>query len=197
VKRLASAAAVVALLAGGAFVVGTAPDQDEVVEPFAIAGTVGEPVLSSEYAITITDVRLATTITADYSLTPLEARTDGVWVVVDAEVLPISNGFSFSNIELRIGEYSYRVSDLVPSSSLTSYLYGPGVPVRGSFAFEVPHSAIELAATTGATVAFSQRVAPILESEPLISVDLTAAPSVAEIALEEAGTVNPAGAEAE
>ena len=193
-NRLVTVATIVGLLAAGAFIVGTAPDQDEVVEPFAIPGEFGEPVVSPSYEITVTDVRLTTTITADYSLTPLDARTTGTWVVVDAEVLPIANGFSFSNAELRIGEYSYRVSDLVPSSSLTSYLYRPGVPVHGSFAFEVPESAIELAETAGATVVFSDRVAPILESEPIIPLDLTAAPFIAEIELEEAGTVDPASA---
>ena len=194
-NRLATVATIVGLLAAGAFIVGTAPDEDEVVEPFAIAGEFGEPVVSPNYEITITDVRLATTITADYALTPLEARTSGTWVVVDAEVLPIANGFTFSYAELRIGEYSYRVSDLVPSSSLTSYLYQPGVPVRGSFAFEVPASALELARNAGASVVFSERVAPILESEPVIPLDLGGATIVAEIALDEAATLDPASTE--
>ena len=173
-RLVVSGAAIVALLVGGAAIVGTAPDNDGVLAPFTADAGVGEPVSSRTLEVSVDAVRLARTVSATYSLTPVTVTSEGFWVIVDTTVTPIDPQSTLAYAEIRIGDYRFSVSDLPPAPTLTGYSFGSDVPVRGSLVFELPASAFELDGATDATIAFPARQTPVLDTVPTVHVDLAA-----------------------
>ena len=185
-RRVGTTAAVIALLAVGATIVGTAPTDDEVIAPFENVGTVGETVEGRETRVLVTGIRTTTSLTASYAFTALDAPTEGTWVIVDTVITPRVNSVGLSNSELRIGEYLFRATDIQPSPSLLLFPFGPDLPVTGSVIFEIPDFALESADARNATVVYQSRTVSTLDDVPTVRLDLTTAESFDTVELEAA-----------
>ena len=74
--------------------------------------------------------------------------------------------------ELRIDGIAYRTRSL-PYPGIDFIDYGPGVPVKGSLAFELPASALEGRRLDDARVYFQASVSVQLDDIPEVIVDLT------------------------
>jgi hypothetical protein len=108
------------------------PDMMDVEGPFDIDGTVGEQVSDRALSVTVTGVRLGSQLRAP-SRPPVKAT--GEWLVVDAE-LSGANDPVLPLVELRIGPNTYVRTDRFRPTQLGTEL-APGIPQRGSWAFDV------------------------------------------------------------
>ena len=182
-RRLGTTVSVIALLAAGAVIVGTAPTDDEVTAPFEVTGSIGDTVVGREATVLVTGIRATKHLTADYAFTPLDATTTGTWIVVDTVLTPESGNVGLNNSALRVGDYTFRASEVQPSPSLQLFLFGPDLPVTGSLIFEVPDFALELPAASDASVIFQSRIESTLDGVPVVRFDLADAESVETIDL--------------
>jgi hypothetical protein len=134
--------AAVALLVVGAVAVLTAPTDEGVHGPIAVRGSVGHAVTGRLATITVDRVRVAHRIRlpdgARFDQPAPVLGTNGIWIVVDAEVTVHVAARSYSAVELRYGAEHFRVAPALPGESLIDTPYRPGVPLSGSFVFEVP-----------------------------------------------------------
>ena len=195
--RLAlTASAIAALLVGGAAVVGTAPDNDGVLAPFASTVSIGQPVSAREFDAVVHGVTLAKTVSAEYSLTSSVVTSPGYWVIVDLTMTAHAPAATLSFAQLRIGDYSYSVSDFAPAPSMIGYSFGSEVPVRGPLVFELPASAFERADSADATLVLPARQSPVLDTVPTVAVDLArlVASAADSVALDSASTPDAGGA---
>lgn len=181
--------AIGALLVGSALAVATAPDNDGVIAPFPVHGSIGEPVSSRTLIVTVNGVQLADSLVVKYRDIPT-ITTDGVWLVVDATTEARLTTEGLSNIELRVGDIRYRVADVLPPSTPLQLNYGAGVPQRGFFVFELPLSALDAPAAARASLEFLPRLDSSLDSVPVIGVDLTGLEVERSIRIEEVAVVD-------
>jgi hypothetical protein len=137
------AAGVVLLLVGAAAVL-TAPTDEGVHGPIPVRGAVGSPVQGRMATLTVTGVRLAKTVRipdgARFGESVPVVGTNGLWVVIDADVTMTSKRRVWTDVELRSGGITWRVESMLPGTSLVDTPYRPGVASHGSFVFEVPRS---------------------------------------------------------
>jgi len=191
--RWAGGLAVGALLAASALAVATAPDNDGVIAPFPVYGSMGEPVGSRTLTATVNSVQLTDSLIVKYRDDFPTIETDGVWVVVDATTAARLTTEGLSNLELHIGDVRYRVSDVLPPSTPLLLSYGAGVPQRGSFVFELPLAALDAPAAARASVVFLPRLDSSLDSVPVIGIDLTGLTVAPGIRIEEVAVVDNEG----
>lgn len=171
-RRAFSIAGAAALLAVAAFAVATAPDDDGITATFPVHGTIGETVTSRELSVKVNSVELATRLDVVYH-DASNTTTDGVWVVVDTTITSRLGDLLMSYVELQVGDVTYRVSDILSAPSIINLPYGAGIPVHGTLVFEVPKSAITASRADHATIAFNYRIDPLLDTIPVVTVDLT------------------------
>lgn len=159
-----------ALVVVASIAVATAPQSGTIADPFVRTGVQGEVVHARVLDIEVTGVRAAQELDLVYDDTRL--GTDGVWVVADSIVTSNVDLVQLQLAELRIDGIAYRVREL-PYPDMTFTSYGPGVPVRGSFAFEVPASALEGDGLDDARIYFQETSSVQLDDVPEVIVDLT------------------------
>ena len=196
-RLTASGAIIAALLVGGAAIVGTAPANDGVLAPFAATAVIGEPVSAREFDAVVHGVSLTKTVNAEYSLTSSTVTSPGYWVVVDLTMTAHAEAATLSFAQLRVGDYSYSVSDFAPAPSLVGYSFGSDVPVRGPLVFELPASAFESPDAADATLVLPARQSPVLDTVPTIELDLASlVDGAAEtVTIDSASTPDAGGAE--
>lgn len=166
-----------ALLGVAGFAVATAPDSKRVTAPFEIHAAVGETVEAREFSVRVDGVRVAETLAASYAFDEPNMTTDGGWVVVDTTIVVRSGYITLSSARLRIGDYVFAGSDILPTPRLIDfYQSSPGLPVTGSLVFEVPTFALELPEAQNAVVEFSTQVTPSLDTVAMIRVDVSGRP---------------------
>jgi hypothetical protein len=150
--------------------VATAPQEGTIADPFIRTGSEGEVVHARKLDVEVTDVRLAEQLDLVYDETQLD--TGGVWVVVDLTVTSNIATIQLSYTELRLNGIAYRTRSL-PNPGMDFISYGPGVPVSGSLAFELPTSALEAGNLDDARISFQSSISVQLDDVPEVIVDLT------------------------
>lgn len=126
------------LLIAAAWVVAfVTPTDRGTTEPFPIAATIGEEVVARDFVLTVQEVRAAESIS-----TPDGWSADGTWVLVDlaAEAARVQNGTRLSGATLTLGDRTYRASERM--TSMFGHPLVPGIPYRGTLAFELPQDAL-------------------------------------------------------
>lgn len=134
------------------FVALATPGEQQTQAPFEVPATIGETATGRNLAVTITDLRRASEVSADGWM------AEGNWVVVDLEVesLLTEDATSLANTALEIGGTRFTASER--PASLKSTPLAVGVPREGSLAFELPEglqsgaARIELALKTDASL---------------------------------------------
>ena len=150
--------------------VATAPQDGTIADPFVRTGSEGEVLHTRKLDVEVTDVRLAEQLNLVYDETRLD--TDGVWVVVDLTVTSNIATIQLAYTELHLNGIAYRTRTL-PNPGMDFISYGPGVPVSGSLAFELPASALEAGNLDDARVYFQASISVQLDDVPEVIVDLT------------------------
>lgn len=171
---LAAVAAVLAL-AGTVAAVATAPDTDAITAVFPVRGGLGDSMTARQLSATVTAVRVVKSLKIGYSSAAGSTATDGVWVVVDADVTPRLGTLVLGNSTVTIDGIAYRASDILPAPSLASLPYGAGVPMHGTLVFELPASALKSPGAKHAEIAFVPSIDSRLDSVPTATVDLSGA----------------------
>jgi hypothetical protein len=184
-RTVASGIAAALALGVAALAVATAPGGDSIADPFPVRGALGEAVEGREFTIDVHSVRLAEAIGFSYRADAESIRSDGAWVVVELTVTPTLGTPTFSYVQLDIGGRLYRTNDVLPAPSLSRLPFGAGIPSHGTIVFEVPRSAIESSAASGAVIRFQHRIDPQLDSVPMVEVDLSTVDVEREILIEE------------
>lgn len=137
--RLLSWSAALALLVAAWLVAWITPDGTRgYQEPFAVAATVGEPVVARNLAMTIDDLVLADGVSSGrWSAT-------GTWLVVTADAWVVRNETEAQVREafLVVGDRTFRASERPGNVSSKASLFRVGLnidlPLRGAIAFELP-----------------------------------------------------------
>lgn len=164
---------VVAALGATVFAVGTAPDDQGIVAVFPVRGEIGDVLEARELVVEATGIHLAERLEVGYGDAG-DTTTDGVWVVLDVTATPRLSTMPLTYSTIAIDGIQYRVSDLLPYPSLTFLDYGPGIPQHGSLVFELPRSALDSPGAARAEISLSYAFDPVLDSLPVVVVDLTA-----------------------
>jgi hypothetical protein len=125
------------------------PVPTQVYAPFDVQADMGNPVSGRALAVTASRVRVgpkAKFVVDRYLSTTITAT--GVWVVVDAAVSATYASMTPS-AELLVGANSYQPSTRIEAATagLTAPVE-PGIPQRGSWAFDVATEFIEPSLTT-------------------------------------------------
>jgi len=176
-RRIQAGLACVAMLAIAAVAVGTAPTSEKLTEPFYVAGATNQAVETRTLSVEVQGARLARALdvtarqTLTFSLDVLE--TEQTWVIVDAVVEARRVNVSLDNTRLRIDGVEYRATDFLPSPSLVDSLGDPGIPLSGSFAFEVPTAVLELDGAAHAELILRSILSSQLDDIAVVSVDLS------------------------
>lgn len=160
-------------LAGTIFAVATAPDNARITAPFAVRGSIGDTLVARELAATVTGVRAARQLKVGYSSNAGSTATDGVWVIVDADVTPRLGTVVLEYSTLTIDGVDYQASDILPNPSLISLPYGSDITMHGSLVFEIPKAALASGAAARASVTFNHGFELALDSVPVVAVDLS------------------------
>ncbi|KDA06892.1 hypothetical protein DC31_07960 [Microbacterium sp. CH12i] len=127
----------VALLGAAWMVAFAAPKDDMTLTPFTVTTQMDEEVVARDFALTVHDIRAARTATA-----PNDWRAEGTWLLVDleAEATLTQEGTLLNGATLTIGERTIRASERMPS--MMEHRLVPGIPYRGTLAFELPDGAL-------------------------------------------------------
>lgn len=188
-RRWVAGLGIAALLVGSALAVATAPNDDGVIAPFPVHGAIGDPVSSRTLTVTVHGVRLADALVVKYRDIPT-IETNGVWVVVDATTMALLDTAGLGNIELRIGDTRYRVSDALPAPTPLQLNFGADVPQRGMLVFELPSEALDQPAAARAELYFLPRLDSSLDTVPVIGVDLSGLEVLPSIRIDEVAVVD-------
>lgn len=126
------------VLTVAAFVVHrTAPDRDDLVVPFPVAGEVGEWGEARTFAARVESVALAEEVTdGDWTGT-----TGGVWLVVTLSA-EVSGEPTQVSAALLLGDERYDASSRPGYTALDATRLAPGLAQRGSVLVEVPPEAL-------------------------------------------------------
>jgi hypothetical protein len=123
--------------------------------------------VSREFAVTVTDARLADRVQApDWTGT-----TDGVWLVVDIEFERTLTRGSITG-SFRIGETEYLASERPDLAAIDSASSLPGLAWAGSLLVELPLSALDDPAASAAVLRFSTQDDPRLDGVVDVTLDL-------------------------
>lgn len=131
-KRFVPWAIAIALLLAAWLVQLNAVDEYAYQQPFVTTVELGEQGTGRNIAVTVTEVKRATTISDDSGFT-----ATGTWVVVDlsAEAVHSQERATMRYATLEVGGFEYSASER-PTSFIDTALV-PGVPKSGSLTFEV------------------------------------------------------------
>lgn len=176
-RRIQAACVCVVLLGVAAFAIGTAPTSDDLTSPFYVSGPANEPVTSRALSVEVQGARLAKSLDVSgsnslrFSLDVLE--TEQTWIIIDALVETRVNNVSLSNTQLRIGDVEYRATDFLPAPTLVEFIGDPGIPVAGSFAFEVPTEILSVDDAAHAQLVMRSILSSQLDEIAVVDVDLS------------------------
>ncbi|QNO38594.1 hypothetical protein H4J02_06235 [Protaetiibacter sp. SSC-01] len=177
--RIVAALGLVAL----AFVVARTEPQEELsFAPFAVRVDEGELGEGRDLQAVVDEVLLADEV----ALGSWTGETAGVWLVVATRMATTENG-SLGYATLTVGERRWTASTRPGLPAMSSASLDPGLPMAGSFFFELPADIADDPGARHAVVRLAQdsdaRLRTVVETE----VDLTAIPheAFAEVATKE------------
>ena len=178
------------LVALAAVAVATAPDSEQISAPIEVTGVQGETIETRQLDVTITGLSTAAELGPTYAEIRGTTETSGVWLVVDATLLPKFGNESVAQTELHVGAVRYRASTVLPSPSLASGLFEPGLPIAGSLVFELPAAALTDAGANAARIVFRSGLTAVPDSMAVVVVDLTGLRSTGVASIEAATVVD-------
>lgn len=176
-RRIQAGLACVAMLGIAAFAIGTAPTSEQLTQPFYVSGASNEPVETRTLTVEVQGARLTRALdvterqTLTFSLDVLD--TEQTWVIVDAVVEARVANISLDNTRLRIGGVEYRAIDYLPPPALVGTVGDPGIPIAGSFAFEVPTAVLDLDVAADAELVLRSILSSQLDDIAVVAVDLS------------------------
>lgn len=162
------------------------PTEELQLSPYA--STIEEldtPYAARTFTVTVSGAQLADRIQIDGR----QARTPGVWLVVDAEFVRRLTGGSMTAV-LDVGGTTYGESARMDTDGLGALPSQPGLAMAGSIAFELPESALTAPGADAAVVRFATTAEPQLDSALDLVVDLTDLDRVADLSILPAGRVS-------
>jgi hypothetical protein len=169
----------VALVVGAFAVARTEPAEELVFAPFTVHVAPGERGESRGLRAALEGARLADVVTLDR----WTGTTTGVWLVVDARMEATENP-SLAYATLQVGERVWPTSLRPGIYAMQSASLDPGLPVEGSFVFELPAEVLEEAAASHATLRLSTDGDTRLITVVEVDLDLASLDRTPEIELE-------------
>ena len=176
VRDLGSWALAVLLLAAGGVVVATTLPSDAGEEPFAVHVALGERGVGRNIDVTVQDVRFVHALSeppSPYTALPTTPWTaTGNWLVVDLDAAAVRTQQAawLNGVLLETDGRTFQASERPESLYRTPLV--PGVPRRGSVAFELPDGL----RPGPATLAFSISADPRSDSQIRVAIDLADVP---------------------
>lgn len=134
-KLLAWSLTLVLLVGAWGLSKATLPDEST-TEAFPAVAAIGEPIITRNLEVTVTDVQVARRVTDPDGWT-----AEGTWLVVDLEAASVltQEGSSLGLTQLVIGDRTFTATDR--GTSFVDQRLVTGVPRSGSLAFELPADA--------------------------------------------------------
>jgi len=177
-RRTGGALALIVALGLSGLAVATAPDNDDTVGPVVSTAPSGETATTRQFSARVDEVSLAQEIDVSYgansfSFLTEQLPTEGVWVVVDVTITNTYGPILLHYSQLRIGGVEYRTTSLLPTPTVVSHRFGPGIPVRGPLVFEVPASVLESDAAAHAVLDIRATLTPQLDGVTVHDLDLS------------------------
>ncbi len=167
--RAVRASGALALLALAFLAARTEPSDDVTFAPFVVrveAGQLGE---GRGLQAAVDDAVLADEATLD----DWTGETSGVWLVVATRMASTENG-SLGYATLAVGERRWVASTRPGLAAMTSAYLEPGLPMAGSFLFELPGDIVDDPAARDAVVRLAGESDSRLRTVVEVGVDLTA-----------------------
>ncbi|MEZ2224615.1 hypothetical protein [Rhizobium sp. RCC_161_2] len=155
-----------------AFLQWTTPTYALLTGPLETRGDQSATVSSETFDVKVNEVLLAKTLALSHFGRPVERDTEGIWVVVSAEMqskwetMQISSA-SIKGASGRIYAQSTRASGTKPL--LTSKDLQPGLPAKGVLMFEMPEQEAH-----DMELILSRKLGPQLDSEIHVKLDANA-----------------------
>lgn len=137
-KRLLPWALTLALIACAWVVAFVTPADRMALDPFPLTTQIGEEVVGRDFALTVKDIRAAESVTTSEGW-----QATGTWLLIDldAEGTQKQEGTLLNGAALTIGDRTFRASERMPS--MFQHPLVPGIPYRGTVAFELPEDALQ------------------------------------------------------
>lgn len=156
----------------------TEPQEEFGFAPFAVHVDPGEVGEGRGLQGVVDDARVADVV----RLGSWTGTTTGIWLVVDTRMATTENP-SLAYATLRVGERSWSASNRPGLGGMHSASLEPGLPMAGSFVFELPAEVLDEAAARHAVVQLADdgdtRLITVIE----VGLDLTALAHEAELEL--------------
>lgn len=160
-----------------AFVVArTEPRENEGFGPFVVRVELGEVGEGRGVRGAVDAVRFADVVTLDSWV----GETRGVWLIVDARLGTTENP-SLGYATLQVGDRHWVSSNRPGRGSLDGAVFDPGLPMRGSFVFEVPADLADDPAARSARIQLADDLDTRLISVIEVELDLTELERTAEL----------------
>ncbi|OJX69121.1 MAG: hypothetical protein BGO94_11190 [Micrococcales bacterium 72-143] len=177
-RPLAIAAALV--LVGAAFAVArTEPQEDLVFAPFGVRVAEGERGEGRGLRAAVDGAALADVVVLDR----WTGTTTGVWLLVDARMESTENP-TLAYATVQVGERVWPTSLRPGIYAMQSASLDPGLPVAGTFVFELPEEVLDEAEARRATLRLSTKSDTRLITVVEVELDLTGLDRAAEVELE-------------
>lgn len=176
VTRPVAIVGALALVALAFLVARTEPQEELGFAPFAVQVPVGERGEGRGLQGAVDGALLADTV----QLGDWTGETTGLWLVVQTRMATTENT-SLGYATLQVGERSWAASNRPGSRGMQSVSLEPGLPMAGSFFFEVPADLLEDPAARSATVWLADDGDTRLITVVEVRLDLTALPHRTEL----------------
>lgn len=169
--RALSVVGAVVLLAGAFAVTRTEPGEKVGFAPFAVHVEQGELGRGRNLEAVVDGVTLADRVVMD----DWTGETSGVWLVVDVRMATTQFG-TLAHADLFAGDRRWRPSSRPNIGAMQSTSLDAGLPMAGSFVFELPVELLRDDAGRHAALELSTRGDTRLDSVVRLDLDLTALP---------------------
>jgi hypothetical protein len=165
--------ALVGILVVAGIVAHTTPDEEQQQGPIVVRGEIGDELTGRNIRATVTDVRIAESVTASNGWA---GTTPGVWVVVDASVEAVvdDTGASLGTAVIQVGDTTYSASVRPDRGSIAEAVLDVGIPTAGPLMFELPTELVGSPEARDAEIHLALDDDIRADSMLVIPVDLTA-----------------------
>lgn len=153
----------------------TEPGEDALTQPFATHVEPGERGEGRNVVAVVDGWQLADRVT----LRSWTGETTGVWLVVDTRMGTVTRG-KLAYAELRVGDRLWTPSLRAGLGSMQSTSLDAGLPMAGSFVFELPAELLEDPDAARAVLRLSTDSDPRMDSVVELELDLATLPREAE-----------------
>ncbi|MDF2444090.1 MAG: hypothetical protein JWR01_2293 [Subtercola sp.] len=179
-RHVLNGALLVVFLVIAGIVLHTAPSEEQWQAAIPVTGEVGQTVAGRNIRATVTEVRVADTVTASNGWS---GETSGIWVVVDASVEAVLTdyGVSLGTAQLKIGGTLYAASERPDRGSIEGTVLSVGIPQTGPLMFEVPREVLGGDAARSVEIQLAANDDPRTDSMVVVPVDLTAVPRLSAV----------------